>query len=205
MRAAIKCKTCRRLGVSVCGREKCAFKRKPYPPGVHGKAFRRGSSEFGIQLREKQKVKFLYGLREKQFKNIIKRALAKKGTRAPDAIINALEMRLDNIVYRLGFSKTRAAARQMVNHGHIFVDGRRVNIPSYTARIGQTVSIRAASSGRKMFENLDLSLKRHQVPSWLSFNISDKSAKILAHPNSDPSGSFEKGINIRSIIEYYSR
>lgn len=189
----------------MCGREKCAFKRKPYPPGVHGKAFRRGSSEFGIQLREKQKVKFLYGLREKQFKNIIKRALAKKGTRAPDAIINALEMRLDNIVYRLGFSKTRAAARQMVNHGHIFVDGRRVNIPSYTARIGQTVSIRAASSGRKMFENLDLSLKRHQVPSWLSFNISDKSAKVLAHPNSDPSGSFEKGINIRSIIEYYSR
>src|SRR3989338_2886207 len=106
MRSATTCKVCRRLGVSVCGRERCALKRKAYPPGDHGRAFRRAGSEFGAQLREKQKVRHFYNLRERQFKNYVTDALAQKSMGTPDAVLLSLEKRLDNIVYRLGLSAT---------------------------------------------------------------------------------------------------
>src|SRR3989344_3777531 len=148
MRSAVTCKKCRRLGVSVCGREKCALKRKPYPPGIHGKAFRRSSSEFGAQLAAKQKVKFSYGLRESQFKKYIVQAIDQKTMKTGEAILAYLESRLDNVVYRLGFAATRAAARQMVNHGHIWVNGKRVSIPSFQVRTGNEISVRPQSAGK---------------------------------------------------------
>src|SRR3989344_1404227 len=157
MRTTVTCKVCRRLRMSVCGREKCAFKRKPYPPGVHGKAFRRAGSEFGSQLMEKQKVKFLYGLRERQFRNYILAALKQKNMATSESILNSLESRLDNVVYRLGFAPTRAAARQIVNHGHAMVNGRRVNIPSYRVKVGDEVALRAASRQKGQFSNLEIS------------------------------------------------
>ena len=110
----VSCKVCRRLGFSVCGREKCAFRKKPYAPGVHGKGSKRSrpsNSEYGAQLKEKQKMKFLYGLRERQFKNIVKTATAAKGVENTRRIMELLEGRLDNVVYRMGFAPTRAAAR----------------------------------------------------------------------------------------------
>src|SRR3989344_7894770 len=144
MRVINTCKACRRLGVSVCGRQKCALTRKPYPPGINGKKFRRGGSEFGLQLREKQKIRLTYGLREKQFKNLVLSAFKQKSIGTPEAVVLSLESRLDNVVYRLGLATTRGASRQMVGHGHIMVNGRRVTIPSYNVKIGDTVTIRQA-------------------------------------------------------------
>src|SRR3989344_4684515 len=107
MKVVSTCKVCRRLGVSVCGRQKCALTRKPYPPGIHGKTFRRGLSEFGSQLREKQKIRLLYGLREQQFKNLVGKAFKQKTMSTPSAVLLSLETRLDNIAYRFGLASTR--------------------------------------------------------------------------------------------------
>lgn len=193
------------MGVSICGREKCAIKRKPYPPGIHGKAFRRGLSEFGQQLREKQKMRILYGLRERQFKNVVTSALRQKTMRAPEAVLLALEMRLDNIVYRLGFAPTRAAARQVVNHGHVMVNGRRVTIPSYRASVGNTIAIRSNSMQKGVFVNLDMTLKKHTVPSWVSFDAATRTATIATYPPSNTLEELGKGFSINAIVEYYSR
>ncbi|MDP2668978.1 MAG: 30S ribosomal protein S4 [bacterium] len=202
MRTTVTCKTCRRLRISVCGREKCAFKRKPYPPGVHGKAFRRAGSEFGVQLAEKQKLKFLYGLRERQFRNYVQGALKQKGVGTSDAIINALESRLDNAVYRLGFSPTRAAARQVVNHGHVQVNGKRVNIPSYSLKIGDEVKLREASKQKGPFMNLEILIKKAAPPSWLELDRVSYAGKMTAPPSGEGLG---KGYNMNAIVEYYSR
>ncbi len=202
MRSATTCKVCRRLGVSVCGREKCALKRKPYPPGIHGKAYRRGSSEYGLQLREKQKVKFTYGLRERQFKNYVTKAINQKAMRAGEAILAYLESRLDNIVYRLGFAPNRASARQLVSHGHMLVNQRRVSIPSYKVKMGDEIAIRKESAGKGIFSNLDLSIKKYIPPVWLEIDKEKKIGRMVAHPASE---SQEKGYNINAIVEYYSR
>ena len=193
---------CRRLGMSLCGREKCALKRKPYPPGVHGKSFRRGLSEFGQQLREKQKVKFLYGLRETQFKNYINRAVAQRAIPSGDAIIRSLEMRLDNVIYRLGLAPTRAGARQMVNHGHITVNGKRVNIPSYKLAVGDAVAIRPGSMQKGVFMNLAMSVKKYAPPAWLELDKTNYAGKIISYPAADD---LIRSYKLSSIVEYYSR
>ncbi len=202
----ITCKTCRRLGFSVCGKEKCAFKRKPYPPGIHGRGAisrrRSNSSEYGVQLKEKQKVKFLYGLREKQFKNLVDKAISAKSAETSRRIIELLETRLDNIVYRLGFAPSRSAARQMVNHGHIFVDGKKRNIPSSTLKIGQSVSINPRSLGRGIFRDLDLRLKKYQTPPWLEFKPDTKEGRLSSLPSAEE---VDTGANLNSVIEFYSR
>ncbi|HWR00102.1 MAG TPA: 30S ribosomal protein S4, partial [Candidatus Methylomirabilis sp.] len=130
MKHRISCRICRREGMSLCGREKCAYKRRPYPPGVHGPTGRNRPTDFGKQLREKQKAKRLYGLGERQFSNLFKAATRKKGNTG-EFFVESLEMRLDNVVFRAGFAKNRAAARQLVGHAHFDVNGRKVNIPSY--------------------------------------------------------------------------
>ena len=193
---------CRRLGMSVCGREKCALKRKPYPPGVHGKSFRRGLSEFGQQLKEKQKVKFLYGLRETQFRNYIDKAVAQRATPSGEAIIRNLEMRLDNVIYRLGLAPTRAGARQMVNHGHIMVNGKRVNIPSYQLKVGDAVNIRLGSLQKGVFMNLAMALKKYAPPGWLELDKTSYAGKVIAYPSTD---ALIRSYNLSSIVEYYSR
>jgi small subunit ribosomal protein S4 len=205
MKVVSTCKVCRRVGVSVCGREKCAIKRKPYPPGIHGRAFRRNVSEFGAQLREKQKARLLYGLREKQFKNIVLAALKQKKVRTPEAILNALEARLDNVVYRLGFASTRAAARQLVGHGHIAVNGRRVSIPSYSVSVGDEVSVKKESSQKGAFKDFDALIKNRISPSWLVVDPQKKSGRFVAHPSMEALDEFGKSFNINSVVEYYSR
>lgn len=205
MKVVSTCKVCRRVGVSVCGREKCAIKRKPYPPGIHGRSFRRNVSEFGSQLREKQKARLLYGLREKQFKNIVLAALKQKKTRTPEAILNTLEARLDNVVYRLGFAATRAAARQLVGHGHITVNGRRVSIPSYAVSVGDEVAIRKESSQKGAFKDFDALIKKSTTPSWLAIDPAKKSGRFVSHPSMDALDEFGKIFNINAIVEYYSR
>lgn len=188
--------------MSVCGREKCAFKRKPYPPGIHGKSFRRGLSEFGTELRDKQKVKFLYGLRERQFKNYVLSAVSQHATPAGEAIVRNLELRLDNVVYRLGFAPTRAAARQTVNHGHILVNGRRVNIPSYKVKVGNEVKLRPGSAGKGAFLNLALTIKKYAPPEWLEEDKNAFSGRVVSAP---PADDLIRSYNLNSIVEYYSR
>lgn len=201
----ITCKKCRRLGMSVCGREKCAFKVKPYPPGIHGRLGkkRRTSSEYGSQLKEKQRLKFSYGLREKQFANYIRSAIKQKSVNTVDAIFSSLESRLDNVVYRMGFGPTRASARQIVNHGHIFVNGKKVTIPSYKIHSGDEVSIRTQSAQKGVFRDLDIKIKKHETPVWLSLDKEKKTGKVVSIPgmSDDSIGIF----NINPIVEYYSR
>lgn len=188
--------------MSVCGREKCAYKRKPYPPGIHGKAFRRGLSEFGQQLRDKQKVKFLYGLRERQFQNYIKDAVSQRALPTGEAIVFYLELRLDNAVYRLGLAPTRAAARQTINHGHIVVNGKRVTIPSYRLKVGDEVAIRQQNIDKGPFLNLSNTIKKYSPPEWLELDKNKYAGKVVARPPAEDLG---KSYNLSSIVEYYSR
>src|SRR3989344_6161784 len=165
------CKTCRRLGMSVCGKANCAFKRKPYPPGIHGKTKkRRGLSEFGTQLQEKQKLKLSYGLRERQFKNYLLSAIKQKAVNTADAVFYYLESRIDNLVFRMGLASTRAFARQLVSHGHILLNGKRVTIPSYRVKIGDEVTIREGSKSKGVFKDLNSLLKKYEPPAWISLD-----------------------------------
>lgn len=203
----ITCKICRRLGFSVCGRGKCAFKRKPYPPGVHGRQGvggrrRRNVSEYGSQLKEKQKVKFLYGLRERQFKNLVQEAVSAKSSETGRRIVELLEIRLDNAIYRLGFASSRNAARQMVGHGHIRVNGRAVNIPSYRLKVGQAITIRPQSLSKGNLRDLDLRLKKYEPPAWLGLDKDKKEASVLRLPQPEE---VDVGANLNSVIEFYSR
>jgi small subunit ribosomal protein S4 len=204
----VTCKICRRLGFSVCGREKCAFKRKPYPPGIHGRVGskpggrRSNVSEYGAQLKEKQKVKFLYGLRERQFKNLILKAIKAKGAETKARIIQLLETRLDNAVFRSGFASSRNKARQLVSHGHINVNGRKATIPSYQLRIGQTFAVRPQSLGRGAFRDLDLYLKKYQVPDWLNLDKDKKESRLADMPDAQK---IDVGASLNAVIEFYSR
>ncbi len=202
----ISCKICRRLGTSVCGREKCAFKKKPYPPGVHGRSRRRGgrggNSEYGAQLREKQKLKFMYGLRETQFKNYVREA--ERSGETGVKLMQILESRLDNTVFRLGFASSRIMARQFVSHGHIMVNGRRVSIPSFRARKNDVISIRPQSAPKGMFRDLEIYLKKYQTPPWLSLDKEKREGKVLGSADSaDPMLGHD--INLGAIVEFYSR
>lgn len=191
--------------MSVCGREKCAFKRKPYPPGIHGRAGRkrRGLSEFGSQLREKQRLKFSYGLRERQFSNYIRSAIKQKAMNTADAVFHFLESRLDNVVYRMGFAETRSAARQLVSHGHILVNGKKVTIPSQRIYAGDEIAIRPQSSQKGLFKDLDIKIKKHEAPAWLFLDRENKSAKVVALPGG--SDDLFATFNINPTVEYYSR
>src|SRR3989344_5380607 len=201
MRVINTCRACRRLGVSVCGRQKCAVTQKPYPPGMNGKKFRRGASEFGQQLREKQKIRLTYGLREKQFKNLVLSAFKQKSIGTPEAVVLSLESRLDNVVYRLGLATTRGASRQIVGHGHIMVNSRRVTIPSYRVSVNDSVGIRTQSTGRGIFTNLDFMVKKNILPSWLSWDHDKKTGRIVSYPTSDVLNELGKGFNISAVVE----
>ncbi|OGF68581.1 30S ribosomal protein S4 [Candidatus Giovannonibacteria bacterium RIFCSPLOWO2_02_FULL_45_14] len=202
----ISCKICRRLGMSICGREKCAFKRKPYAPGEHGKTrkFSRASSEFGAQLKEKQKLKFLYNLRERQFRNYIREAEKRTGD-SGENLMKFLESRLDNAVYRLGFAQTRTQARQGVTHGHFMVNGRRVNIPSFRVKKDDKITIKQQSLSGGIFRDLDTYLKKYVPPAWLSFDKEKKEGVVLSSPATEDDLLLGSNINLKAIIEFYSR
>ena len=199
----VSCKICRRLGVSVCGRDKCAFKRKPYAPGVHGKGTkrRRNVSEYGSQLREKQKLKFMYGLRERQFRNYVKEAAKRSGNTA-DNLLAILESRLDSTVFRLGLAHGRAMAKQIVSHGHIMVNGRRVTVPSLRVRKEDKIIIRPQSVSKGIFKDLDISLKKYIAPPSLALDKEKKEGTVLGRAADVDSA---VGLNMNSIIEFYSR
>lgn len=195
-----QCKKCRRAGQKLflkgekCFTPKCPVTRKPYAPGFFGKKrgkhAKRGISEYGAQLREKQDMKFSYGLRERQFQNYIKKANSKTSLTAgrqvvsdPAAILmELLESRLDNAVFRLGFAESRTVARQMVLHGHIKVNSRKVNIPSYGLKIGDKISIRPESVNKGVFKDIDVKLKKYNPPSWIKLDKEKKEGEILGPP-----------------------
>ncbi len=204
------CKTCRRAQAKLflkgerCATPKCAMVTKPYTPGALGKSGgkrkgRRGSSEYGIQLRDKQVVKFSYGLRERQFSNYVKEASNKKGIASME-LVKLLESRLDNVIYRLGFTPNRVSSRQFVSHGHITINGRRNNIPSYRVRIGDKIGIRAGSVNKGPVADLSERWQKFEAPTWISLDKDKKEATIISEATSD-----DTRFNFNSIIELYSR
>ena len=182
---------------------KSATVKRMYPPGQHGKAFARRGSEYGAQLRSKQKVRNMYRMLERQFKNWAKLAMESKGD-SGEALIQRLEHRLDNIVYRAGIGQSRDQARQLVNHGHILVNGRKVSIPSYEVKKGDVINIREGSMKSKFFANLAPQwIKQYQVPGWISLETDTFTATVTGIPNAVDTG--VEARDIKSIIEFYSR
>jgi len=180
---------------------KGALTRRPYPPGMHGAKHQRAKSEFGAQLLEKQKVKWVYGVLERQFKRYVNEAQRHRGLTAL-VLAQMLEKRLDNVVYRLGFAPSRSAARQLVGHGHITVNGKKVSTPSYSVRSLENVGIREQSRSKRVFSELPVRLKKYTPPSWLALDREDAEGKIIGEPSLE-----EAGIpaNMQKIIEFYSR
>ena len=187
----------RKFGESVFGNVKT---KKNYPPGQHGNSRRKKTSEYGIQLREKQKAKYTYGVLERQFRNLYDKASRMKGVRG-EILLQLLEQRLDNVVYRLGLAPTRAAARQLVNHRHIVVDGKVLNIPSYTVRPGQTVGIRERSKNIEVVANAIQSQSHNQFP-WLSWDSASLSGTFLHIPER---ADIPENISEQAIVELYSK
>ena len=198
----LTCKKCRRVGYKVCDSAKCALVRKPYPPGQHGQARRRRPSEFGGQLLEKQKLRLIYGLKEKQFKRYYDSASKKRGV-TPQIMLELLERRLDNAVFRLGFAPTRRAARQLVNHGHFLVNGRAVYSPSYSLKILDVITIKVASKSRVIFADLKTTLKQVQLPPWLELDKETIMARVVGLP--DQQTLVELPVDMAKVLEYYSR
>ncbi|MDI9440712.1 MAG: 30S ribosomal protein S4 [Firmicutes bacterium] len=191
-------KISRRLGFSLSetGKE---LRKRPYPPGQHGQGRRGKLSNYGLQLQEKQKLRFLYGLNEKQFKNLFNRAAKMPGITGENFMI-LLESRLDNLVYRLGLARTRAAARQLVNHGHITVNGKKVDIPSYQVSVNDTIGLREKSRNLVVVEEA-LSV-RPSLPEYLSFDENTRTGTFIRLPRRDE---LSPDINEAEIVEFYSR
>lgn len=166
---------------------------------MHGRKRRRPISEFGQFLQEKQKFKFTYGLREAQLRRLFERAARNPGATG-ELFMRFLERRLDNVVYRLGFAPSRSVARQLVGHGHFFVNGRRVNIPSYEVRVGDTIMIRPASNDHALFRDLGSALKKYEPPVWLHTDGEKREGKVIALPKDT-----ELPFNVNMVIDFYSR
>lgn len=204
-----KCKICRRAGEKLflkgerCFTPKCAFERKPYAPGKRDSERKHRSTvtEFGLQLREKQKVRNVYRISEKQFSAYVKRATETKGNPSEN-LFEELESRLDSVVYRLGFAKSRSESRQIVAHGHILINGRRVTIPSYKVMVGDVIGIRAGSVSNGFFANIAEKAGKIPVPLWLNFDPKKNEAEVRGKPILDK-GSSE--YNLTSVLEFYSR
>lgn len=200
------CKLCRRerqklfLKGTKCYTEKCPLEKKNYPPGQHGTSRRTKISEYGIQLREKQKVKRIYGLLESQFKNYFDKALKQKG-RTGENLIKLLERRLDNVVFRLGFAPSRKAARQLVRHRHILIDGKIVDIPSYLLKPGQVVSIKEKSKTLDVIHNSLKRVKEGTYP-WLQIDKATLSGTFLHIPER---ADIPLNANEQLIVELYSK
>ncbi len=176
-------------------------RRLSQPPGVHGPKKRAGaSSSFGKQMLEKQKAKYLYGIRERQFNKYVKKASKMKG----DSGLNLqrlLELRLDNVVYRLGYASTRAQARQLVVHGMFTVNGKKIDVPSHTLKAGDEIAVKDSKANKKIFDGISEKLQKAILPSWLSADPAKKSGKVLNPPEEKD---FEKIFDVKLIIEYYS-
>ena len=195
-----KHRLCRAEGVALCGSAKCPVTTKNAPPpGQHGQKGRRKLSEYGIQLREKQKVKRMYGVLERQFSKYYDQASAGKSATG-EALLQILETRLDNTVYRLGLANSRPQARQLVGHGHVFVNNKRVTIPSYNVKIGDVIALSPKTANLDFIKKLVSDNKEEKTPSWLSKKATV--GKVESLPNRDE---LDIDINEKLIVEYYSR
>lgn len=205
-----KCKICRRLGTKLflkgehCFSQKCPMVRKPYSPGKKGKRRVGALSEYGKELREKQKLKKWYNLREKQFRKYVNEALGHRGKveDAASLLIKTLESRLDNVIFRLGIASSRAQARQLVSHSHFLVNGRAVNIPSHHLKKGDIIKIKPKSLKKTTFQNLSTRLKKQKIPSWLALSTENLEGKVIGEPSLEEVAS---PVEISAIFEFYSR
>jgi small subunit ribosomal protein S4 len=200
------CRQCRREGEKLflkgekCYTEKCPVDRRTYAPGQHGQG-RRKPSEYGLHLREKQKLRRMYGVLERQFVRYYRTAARKQGMTGEN-LLQILEMRLDNICHRMGFAPSRPAARQLVMHGHVTVNGKKVDIPSYQVRPGDTVAIKEGSRNMPMVKGSLEAAASRGVPQWLEVNFEQQEGRVLAVPTRDQ---LEMPIQEHLIVEYYSR
>ena len=200
------CRLCRREGMKLflkgdrCFTDKCSIERRNYPPGQHGQG-RPKFSDYGLQLREKQKVRRIYGVLERQFRKTVAEASAMKGVKGEN-LMALLERRLDNVVFRLGFTTSRTEARQLVRHGHFKVNGRRVDIPSFRVRKGDKVEVTARGQKAARIEGALGALETRGMPSWLSVDKDQKQGTILGDPVRDE---ITLPIQEQLIIELYSR
>lgn len=204
------CKLCRREGEKLflkgqrCFTPKCAFERRGYPPGDHGRDAqwrRRRVSDYSRQLREKQKTRRIYGVTERQFRRYYRIAAQQRGLTGEN-LLKMLECRLDNVVYRLGYSESRAHARMLVTHGHFNVNSRRTDVPSMLVQPGDAIEVREGSRKRTFFQGLADIAEPKTVPAWLERDLSDLSGKMLVAPERTD---IDASLNDQLIVEYYSR
>ena len=190
----------RRFGVPIFGPTKY-LERRNYGPGVHGPKSRRKTTDYGLGLLEKQKLRYYYGLMERQFRGVYEKALRRRGVTG-EQMLQILETRLDNVVYHLGFANTRAAARQMVGHGHVKVNGRKVSIPSFGLRVNDIIEVRDSSRARQMAtKNLESATSR-SVPDWLSLTRDAFKGVVMRIPTRDE---IQPIANEQAVVEFYSR
>lgn len=202
------CKKCRRASEKLflkgerCSSPKCAMVKRPYIPGLHGgpgRRPRRSFSEYGQQLAEKQKLRRIYGLSESQFEKYVEKAINQKEDQKT-FLITALESRLDNVIYRLGWAKSRALARQIVSHGHVLVNGRRLNIPSAQVKKDDVISLKERFKNSPLLK--DLNLKQYKAPTWLALDAKKMEGKVAIDPSIEE---IDQPIEVSKIIEFYSR
>ena len=201
------CRVCRREGEKLflkgsrCYTDKCAIARRAYAPGQHGQK-RKKQSEYGTQLREKQKAKSFYGVLESQFRKYFEEAARSKGVTGT-RLLQILESRLDNVVYRLGLATSRSQARQLVRHGHFEVNGVKVNIPSYLTKVGEVVKVKESSANSEIFKQIvEATENGRPVPTWLEADLSNKTGKIVALPSRDE---IDLPVQEHLIVELYSK
>jgi len=204
------CRLCRREGEKLflkgsrCLTPKCSIERRAYPPGQHGRdsQYRRGrASDYLLQLREKQKMRRIYGVFERQFSNYFRRAEQRAGLTGTN-LLKLLESRLDNVVYRLGFAESRAQARQLVSHGHIMLNGRKTNVSSALVSEGDSVTVRPESTRRTYFKSLRKDIDSRRVPRWLQLDINQLSGVVAQLPTRED---IDVSLNEQLVVEYYSR
>ena len=203
------CRLCRREGMKLflkgerCYSPKCSFEKRNYAPGIHGKkgTFRRKESDYALQLREKQKARRIYGVQERQFRRYFRTALRVKGMTGV-TLLQLLERRLDNVIYRLGMADSRAQARQLVRHGHFQINGHNHNIPSYLVEVGDAIEVRPVSRSNGYFKLVAERLGERSIPAWLEFDANRMAGRVLATPDRQ---SVDLPMNEQLIVEYYSR
>lgn len=203
------CKLCRREGQKLflkgerCLSPKCAIERRNYPPGEHGKkaTFRRKVSDYGMQFREKQKARRIYGVMERQFRRYFREATRLPGLTGA-MLLAMLERRLDNVVYRMGFADSRAQARQLVLHGHFEVNGRKTDVPSFNVSVGDVVTVRESSRGSVYFKDRMQIMEDSRIPAWLSIDLAGMRGSVVNEPSRED---IEIPLNEQLIVEYYSR
>ncbi len=195
-----KIRQSRKFGEALTKKAEKYLAKRNYRPGQHGQNPQR-VSEFGMQLREKQKAKIIYGLMERQFRKYYELASSKVGVTG-DALMQMLEFRLDNVIFRLGFAITRAQARQLVGHGFFEVNGQKVNIPSYQVKVGDEIKVRETKKNSQYIKNIQLALNNAKTPEWIALEPKDLAGKVLSKPTRDQ---LDHSINTQLIVEYYSR